>query len=162
GVIRVVCDIHSHMRAFVVVGSSPWVGTCDVTGHFRFAGVPTGRYRLIVWHEFGDPSTRTVHIQDGSNDLGSIVVDGPASSVLGSSSAAAPRRWSEVVARIGVDLSAALAIAAGPGDIERAVELAYDAYFKEFEASDFETAVRSHLGLEAAADIEDRFRAIAR
>ena len=55
GVMRLACDIHHHMRGFVVVSPTPWVQVCDRDGRFRLEGVPAGHYVLNVWHEMGDP-----------------------------------------------------------------------------------------------------------
>src|SRR5262249_7485641 len=55
GVMKLVCDIHHHMRGFIVVSPSPWFTLCDRDGRFRLAGVPSGHYVLHVWHEMGDP-----------------------------------------------------------------------------------------------------------
>ena len=46
GVMRLACDIHHHMRGFVVVSPTPWVQVCDREGRFRLRGVPDGRYVL--------------------------------------------------------------------------------------------------------------------
>ena len=40
GVMRLVCDIHSHMRGYVVVGDSPWVRVCTREGRFRLRRRP--------------------------------------------------------------------------------------------------------------------------
>ena len=55
GVMKLACDIHHHMRGYVVVSPSPWFQICDRDGRFRLAGVPAGHYQLTVWHEMGEP-----------------------------------------------------------------------------------------------------------
>jgi high-affinity iron transporter len=157
GLIRLVCDIHSHMRGFVVVTASPWAKVCKGGGAFQFAGVPEGRYILNVWHEMGRPLTREVDVKEGDTlDLGAIVLEGfPVAP--GSSSTASPRAWPEVTDRIGVLLSEARAVARKPGGLARARKLAEDAYFDDFETSQMETAVRRHLGYQRAGAIEGQF-----
>jgi len=51
GVIRVLCDAHTHMLAWIVVHDSPYFAVTDEQGRFRIDGVPPGRYRVTMWHE---------------------------------------------------------------------------------------------------------------
>ena len=51
GVVRVVCDAHPHMFAWLVVHDSPYVAVTDDMGSFRIADVPPQTYRVTVWHE---------------------------------------------------------------------------------------------------------------
>ena len=64
GVMRLACDIHMHMRAFVVVSPTPWAQVCDREGRYRLDGVPDGRYILTAWHEMGEP------VQTGNHRCG--------------------------------------------------------------------------------------------
>lgn len=51
GVIRVVCDAHPHMSAWLIVHDSPYYAVTDERGGYRIDGVPPGRYRISLWHE---------------------------------------------------------------------------------------------------------------
>jgi plastocyanin len=51
GVVRVVCDAHPHMFAWLVVHDSPYVAVTDDAGAFQIADVPPQTYRVTVWHE---------------------------------------------------------------------------------------------------------------
>ena len=51
GVVRVVCDAHSHMSAWIVVHDSPYVAVTDERGAFRLEGIPPGTYKVSLWHE---------------------------------------------------------------------------------------------------------------
>ena len=51
GVVRVVCDAHAHMFAWLVVHDSPYVAVTDDTGAFRIADIPPQTYRVTMWHE---------------------------------------------------------------------------------------------------------------
>ena len=157
GLIRLVCDIHSHMRGFVVVSASPWAKVVKGGGAFRFPDVPEGRYVLNAWHEMGEPLTREVEVKgSGPLDLGTIVLKG--FPVAATTRADAPvRAWPEVTDRIGVLLAEAREAAKKPDGLAKARKLAEDAYWGEFEPSDMETAVRRHLGFQRAGAIEGQF-----
>jgi plastocyanin len=51
GVVKVSCDAHSWMRAWVVVKDHPYVTVTDASGSFSIEGVPPGSYKVEVWHE---------------------------------------------------------------------------------------------------------------
>lgn len=51
GLVRVYCNIHPAMSAFVLVTDSPHYAMADKSGRFRIEGVPPGRYTLRAWHE---------------------------------------------------------------------------------------------------------------
>ena len=157
GVLRLLCDIHSHMRGFVVVSASPWVQVCSRMGNFRFDGVPDGHYLLNVWHEMGDPLRQEIAVEGGrSVHLEPLTLTTPALTRV--AGAAAPARpWAEVIDRIGVLLASSLDAAGRAGESKKARKLAEDAYWGEFEASDMETAVRNHLGFARAGELESRF-----
>lgn len=50
GVIRVLCDAHPHMSAWVLVHDSPYVAVTDERGGFKIADVPPGTYKVTMWH----------------------------------------------------------------------------------------------------------------
>ncbi|MFN0152694.1 MAG: plastocyanin/azurin family copper-binding protein [bacterium] len=51
GVVRVFCEIHSFMRATIVVLPTPYFAVVDDAGGFEVRGVPSGEYQLLLWHE---------------------------------------------------------------------------------------------------------------
>jgi hypothetical protein len=51
GVIRVLCDAHPHMFAWVVVHDSPYVAVTDERGAFKIDSIPPGTYKVTMWHE---------------------------------------------------------------------------------------------------------------
>lgn len=51
GVIRVVCDAHPHMLAWMIVHDSPYYAVTDERGAFRIDGILPGRYKVTMWHE---------------------------------------------------------------------------------------------------------------
>ncbi len=53
GLVRVYCNIHPRMSAFVVVRDNPWYTQPAADGTWSLDDVPAGRYVLHVWHERG-------------------------------------------------------------------------------------------------------------
>ncbi len=62
GMVRVFCEIHSHMSAFVLVFAHRFFDTTDAAGRYRIEEVPPGTYTLAVWNEGEVRSTRTVRV----------------------------------------------------------------------------------------------------
>ena len=62
GVVRVFCEIHSHMNAFILVIGHRFFAMTDDDGRYRIDGVPPGTYTLVVWNEAirGDPPKRVI------------------------------------------------------------------------------------------------------
>ena len=51
GVVRVLCDAHPHMMAWMVVHDSPYYAVSDDRGAFKIDGIPPGTYKVTMWHE---------------------------------------------------------------------------------------------------------------
>ncbi|HVR69815.1 MAG TPA: carboxypeptidase regulatory-like domain-containing protein [Vicinamibacteria bacterium] len=51
GVVRVFCDIHSHMSAFILVFAHRYFATTDAEGRYRIDGVPPGSYTVVAWND---------------------------------------------------------------------------------------------------------------
>lgn len=49
--VKVVCDVHQWMSAWIVVRDNPYFAVTDADGRFRITEVPPGRHRATVWHE---------------------------------------------------------------------------------------------------------------
>jgi plastocyanin len=65
GVVRVKCDVHPWMAAFVVVGHNPYFAVTDDAGHFEIQGVPPGRYTVEAWQETLGTRTAQVEVKAG-------------------------------------------------------------------------------------------------
>ncbi|MBI4525054.1 MAG: hypothetical protein HY695_14720 [Deltaproteobacteria bacterium] len=50
GVVRILCNVHPNMEAFVVVKEHPFFSATDKRGNYQIGGIPPGKYRLEVWH----------------------------------------------------------------------------------------------------------------
>ncbi|MGH7215292.1 MAG: carboxypeptidase regulatory-like domain-containing protein [Tepidisphaeraceae bacterium] len=49
--IRVKCDVHPWMTAYVAVFDHPWFAVTGESGEFEIKGAPPGEYKLVAWHE---------------------------------------------------------------------------------------------------------------
>jgi plastocyanin len=66
GVVRVFCDIHSHMSAFVVVFGHPFFRVTDGDGRYRLDQVPPGTYTVVGWYEGEARVQRSVTVAPGA------------------------------------------------------------------------------------------------
>jgi plastocyanin len=73
GVVRVFCDIHSHMSAFILVFSHRYFAVTDEDGRYRIPNVPPGAYNIVAWHETTPPVTRRVTIADADTDVNFVL-----------------------------------------------------------------------------------------
>lgn len=58
--IRVKCDLHPWMKAWIVVAAHPYHAVTDASGAFELSDVPPGTYTLEIWHEALGTRSRTV------------------------------------------------------------------------------------------------------
>lgn len=50
GVVRVYCDIHSHMSATILVLQHPYFAVPGDQGDYRISNVPEGSYNVVLWY----------------------------------------------------------------------------------------------------------------
>jgi plastocyanin len=67
GIVRVFCDIHSHMNAFILVFGHPFFAMTDTEGRYRIADVPSGTYNVVAWNEGTSSDPKTVTVPDGGS-----------------------------------------------------------------------------------------------
>jgi len=65
GIVRVFCEIHSHMNAFILVFSHPFFAMTDSDGRYRIENVPPGAYNVIAWNEGTSSEPKPVMVPDG-------------------------------------------------------------------------------------------------
>ncbi len=64
--LRIGCDVHRWMTAWVGVVDHPYFAVSGADGSFTIANVPAGRRTISVWHEKFGSLTRTVEIKAGA------------------------------------------------------------------------------------------------
>jgi plastocyanin len=65
GIVRVFCDIHSHMNAFILVFNHPFFAVTDGDGRYHIDNVPPGAYGVIAWNEGVSSEPRPTTVVDG-------------------------------------------------------------------------------------------------
>jgi len=72
GIVRVFCEIHSHMNASILVFAHRFFAVTDEQGRYRIDQVPPGTYVLVAWYEGVVRQTRSVTVPEAG---GTIDVD---------------------------------------------------------------------------------------
>ena len=49
--IKIKCDVHSWMKAYVSVFDHPYFAVTDDSGHYQIDNIPPGDYEVIAWQE---------------------------------------------------------------------------------------------------------------
>jgi plastocyanin len=54
GVVKILCNVHPNMEAYVVVKEHSLFSVADARGNYSIKGAPVAKYRIEVWHpEYG-------------------------------------------------------------------------------------------------------------
>jgi plastocyanin len=69
GIVRVFCEIHSHMSGFILVFAHRYFAVTDDDGRFRLENVPPGTYTLVAWNESVPQTTRRVVVPESGGDV---------------------------------------------------------------------------------------------
>ena len=80
GIVKVFCQIHSHMSATILVFDHPYFSKPDANGTYELPNLPPGDYTLVGWHERIGERTSAVRVQAGQAtrvDLSLPVEDTP-------------------------------------------------------------------------------------
>jgi plastocyanin len=65
GVVRVFCEIHSHMSAYILVFAHRFFSVTDTEGRYRIDGIPPGSYTLSLWSEGSVRERRELRVEGG-------------------------------------------------------------------------------------------------
>jgi len=64
-IVRVRCDIHAWMQAYIAVDSQPFHAVTGEDGRFALQGLPPGTYDLEAWHEKLGTSRQSITLAEG-------------------------------------------------------------------------------------------------
>jgi len=63
--LRIGCDVHRWMTAYVGVVAHPYFAVTDASGGFQIANVPAGTHTITIWHEKYGPLKKSVKVTAG-------------------------------------------------------------------------------------------------
>ena len=80
GIVRLGCNLHANMSAYIAVVAAPAYVVTDDAGRFAFKHLPPGKYKLKAWSERSKaPITQYVTIKAGKNEVDvGVAGDAPA------------------------------------------------------------------------------------
>jgi plastocyanin len=67
GIVRVYCDIHSHMNATVIVLEHPFFAVPLDNGEYLISKIPEGNYTLVFWLDRNEVERRPVQVRSGQS-----------------------------------------------------------------------------------------------
>jgi hemoglobin len=69
GIVRLGCNLHANMNAYLIVVDAPHYVLVGNDGNFSFKSLAPGKYKVQAWNEqSGEPLVSTVTIKDGTNE----------------------------------------------------------------------------------------------
>jgi plastocyanin len=72
GIVRVFCEIHSHMSAFILVFNHRYFSVTTADGRYQISRIPPGRYTLVAWNEGSIRESRQIVMPE---DGGAVEAD---------------------------------------------------------------------------------------
>src|SRR5437762_1374944 len=123
GIVRVFCDIHSHMSAFILVFNHPFFAMTDAEGRYRIENIPPGSYNVVAWNEGLASEPRVAVIPDAPTLKAAVDTNDPATvqnnasdyqNQLNSNLLLVTNKAGEVLATVGASPRAAIVVAGQP------------------------------------------------
>lgn len=74
GLIKIKCDAHEWMHAWIMELDHPYYATTGADGHFTIKDVPQGNYTLVAWHEVAGEKSEPVVIAAGQTAKSKITL----------------------------------------------------------------------------------------
>jgi plastocyanin len=75
-VVRVSCDVHSWMNAWIIVAAHPYYAVTAEDGSFELDSVPPGTYTLTTWHESLGTKTQSITLEASGAAEASVTFGG--------------------------------------------------------------------------------------
>ena len=70
GIVRLGCNLHANMAAYLIVVDAPAYVVAEPSGEFSFRSLAPGKYRVQTWSErSGTPAESEVTIKEGGNEV---------------------------------------------------------------------------------------------
>ncbi|HEX8953928.1 MAG TPA: hypothetical protein VF945_18855 [Polyangia bacterium] len=92
GILRIGCNLHANMSAYLVVVAAPHYVVTDPSGKFRFKSLAPGKYKVRAWSErSSEPVTQLIEVKEGPNDVTIDVKGAAAQADLGTDKFGNPR-----------------------------------------------------------------------
>ena len=63
GLVKIRCEVHPWMAAYIVVTEHPYHAISDIYGEYELSDVPPGVYQLKVWHESLGTQERRIEVK---------------------------------------------------------------------------------------------------
>ena len=68
GIVRLGCNLHANMSAYIVVVDAPHYVLIAPDGTYSFKALEPGKYKVSAWHEpSGEPGSTEVEVKEGDN-----------------------------------------------------------------------------------------------
>lgn len=85
GLVEVGCEVHEHMRGYVLVVEHPWFTIAQADGSYVLPKVPAGKHVLVAWKEGFEPVRKEIEAGGAGSSLdlrisrqGDVLPDGTA------------------------------------------------------------------------------------
>jgi hypothetical protein len=75
-ILRLKCDVHGWMTAYVGIVNHPYFAVTDAGGVFQIANVPVGTHTIKVWQERYGALTQTVRVRAGATTTADFAYTG--------------------------------------------------------------------------------------
>jgi plastocyanin len=67
GVVKISCEVHPWMSAYIVVTEHPYHSVTDVYGEYLISEIPPGNYKVKLWHESLGTEEKAVELKPGAS-----------------------------------------------------------------------------------------------